>query len=111
MNKARKNVLYAVTVILTLLAAATLVPNPGASWPNLLGYRSVCTFAPVSTLILCWATAVVCTYRSRSGKAGACGLPVPLLALSVPFLAGIVYFSVRYVAIVSVADAVSRASR
>ncbi len=33
------------------LAAVTALPFPG-SHPNLLGYRSVCAFVPLSTLIL-----------------------------------------------------------
>ena len=46
--------LWAVLGLLTLLPAS-------ASKPNMLGYYSLCTFVPVSTVIL-WAIAAI-TYR------------------------------------------------
>lgn len=41
--------LLALTIALSLLAVVTLLPNPGASKPNVLGYRSVCSFAPAAS--------------------------------------------------------------
>jgi hypothetical protein len=48
-----------------LLGVLTLLPA-AASKPNLIGYYSLCTFAPVSTLIL-WAIAGL-TYRGIWAK-------------------------------------------
>ena len=52
-------IIWAVVGLLTLIPAA-------ASKPSLLGYYSLCTFAPISTLIL-WAIAVV-SYRGAQKK-------------------------------------------
>jgi hypothetical protein len=42
----------AVVVILGIAAVKTVVPNAEASKPCLLGYKAVCSFAPISTAIL-----------------------------------------------------------
>ena len=41
--------LLALSGLFALGAVLTLVPNPNASWPNILGYSSLCTFAPGAT--------------------------------------------------------------
>jgi hypothetical protein len=43
----------------------TLVPNPAASWPNILGYRSLCTFAPAATACCGLLAGITCLVRSR----------------------------------------------
>lgn len=53
--KAIKIVFY-VVLILGLL---TLVPSPGASKACVLGYKAKCSFAPISTLIMLEAAAVL----------------------------------------------------
>ena len=45
------SILTVVALVLAGLALVTLLPRP-ASKPDLLGFRTVCAFAPVSTLIL-----------------------------------------------------------
>ena len=45
--------------VLVALALLTLVPAP-ASKPCLLGYYALCSFTPVSTLILLIAAEVTC---------------------------------------------------
>ena len=45
-------VLRVTTVILAVGAVATLIPYSGASKDNVMGYKSLCTFAPVSTVIM-----------------------------------------------------------
>ncbi|HVO39667.1 MAG TPA: FMN-binding protein [Spirochaetia bacterium] len=63
--------LLALTVALTALAVVALVPSPAASKPNVLGYRSVCSFAPASSAICGLAAGVVCTLRGRLVSRGA----------------------------------------
>ena len=57
--------LLVVSIVLALLAVVTMLPNPGASKPNVLGYRSICTFAPTASALCCLLAAIVCTVRNR----------------------------------------------
>ncbi len=57
--------LLAVSGLLALAAIATLIPAPHASWPNILGYRSYCTFTPISTALLALAAGTTCFLRAR----------------------------------------------
>jgi len=58
-------ILLALTILLTLAAVSTLIPQAAASRECMLGYKAHCTFTPISTL-LCVATAgVVCVIRKR----------------------------------------------
>ena len=64
--------LYKVLLLFTVLAALggllTLMPWPGASYPNVLGYSSLCTFAPGASLY-CFAIAgFICFLRSTFVK-------------------------------------------
>lgn len=88
--------LLAVSGLFALAALLTLVPNPSAHWPNAVGYRSLCTFAPVSTALCALLAAAACTVRSRLFK------PAARRGWQVPVVAGIVlaallaFSSVRY---------------
>jgi uncharacterized membrane protein (UPF0136 family) len=67
-----KKGLYAFLLAITILATAggvvTLIPREAASYPSILGYRSVCTFAPAATLF-CFAVAgVSCFLRASLAK-------------------------------------------
>lgn len=53
----------ALTIIFIVLGILTLVPAP-VSKPNLIGYHSICPFAPVSTIIS-WAIAGVFYWLGR----------------------------------------------
>lgn len=44
--------LRVIAVTLAIGAVTTLIPHGGASKPNMMGYKSLCSFAPVSTLIM-----------------------------------------------------------
>lgn len=59
------NGLLILTKLFTLGAILTLVPNPWASWPNILGYKSLCTFAPAATALCGLLAGITCTVRSR----------------------------------------------
>ena len=43
--------LVGLTIISVVCALSTLIPFDGASKQNILGYKSLCTFTPVSTII------------------------------------------------------------
>jgi hypothetical protein len=45
-------VLLVFAVVTIILTAFTLVPNPKASKKNMLGFKSVCSLTPVSTVIM-----------------------------------------------------------
>lgn len=51
-----------------LFAAATvitLIPSSAAPWANILGYKSICSFAPISTAVCAFLAGASCTLRAR----------------------------------------------
>lgn len=46
-----RRALLVVSLVFAVAAIATVIPNPGASWENVLGYKSLCTFVPMATAI------------------------------------------------------------
>lgn len=80
----------------SILAVVTLLPNPAASKPNVLGYRSVCSFAPAATALCGLLAGLTCTLRNRIASRGAAsarfrplilpvGIGLPLLAIALVF--------------------------
>lgn len=67
--------LYAFMLLFTVICAVggilTLVPSAGASYPNVFGYKSLCTFAPAATLYCFAAAGVTCTLRASLVKRAA----------------------------------------
>jgi uncharacterized protein with FMN-binding domain len=57
--------LIGLSLAFSVLAVITLLPNPSASKPNVLGYRSVCTFAPAATALCGLAAGITCILRNR----------------------------------------------
>jgi hypothetical protein len=57
--------LLALSGLFALAAIVTLLPYAGAPWANLLGYRSWCSFAPISTAGCALLAAATCTLRAR----------------------------------------------
>lgn len=57
--------LLGLSLLFSLGAVLTLIPNPAASWPNILGYRSLCTFAPAATAVCGLLAGITCLIRSR----------------------------------------------
>jgi hypothetical protein len=55
--------LFALTVIFTLSALSTLMPQASASRACMLGYKAHCTFTPVSTVICAALAGAVCRLR------------------------------------------------
>ncbi len=64
-NPAAYRALLALSGLFTLGAVLTLVPNPGASWENVLGYKSLCTFAPIATAVCAFLAGTTCVVRAR----------------------------------------------
>ncbi|MFW5786571.1 MAG: hypothetical protein ACOCYC_04945 [bacterium] len=69
MNRSAPYVLLLVlTIVATVGGLLTLMPWPNASYPNVLGYKSLCTFAPAATLF-CFAIAgLSCYFRASLAK-------------------------------------------
>jgi hypothetical protein len=83
-NKAAYATLIALSALCTLGAALTLMPNPGASWPNIWGYKSLCTMAPAATLWCSLLAGISCVVRARlvkKEKRGSVLGPLIVLAL------------------------------
>lgn len=57
--------LLAASGLFTAAAITTLVPNADASWENVLGYKSLCTFAPIATALCVLLAGTSCTLRRR----------------------------------------------
>jgi hypothetical protein len=52
------------TVVATIAGFLTLIPWPWASYPNVLGYHSLCTFAPGATFYCFFLAGLSCTLRA-----------------------------------------------
>ena len=66
-------ILSGLAILMLISAVLTILPHPAASKVNLLGYKSLCAFVPLSTLILLGAAAFVRIFRDtqyRSTKTG-----------------------------------------
>lgn len=74
--------LLGISALAALGAVLTLVPSPGASWPNILGYKSLCTFAPAATFACALVAAAVCTFRARFVKRSAAPRFVPIAVIA-----------------------------
>ena len=61
--------------LFALGAVLTLLPFSGAPWPNILGYKSLCPFAPGATLACALLAALTCMIRARFVKRA----PMPLV--------------------------------
>jgi len=64
--------LYPVLLVVTIACAVggvlTLIPASGASYENVLGYRSLCTFAPAASLYCFAAAGITCILRASLVK-------------------------------------------
>jgi uncharacterized protein with FMN-binding domain len=92
--------MLALSLAFSVLAVVTLLPNPAASKPNVLGYRSVCSFAPTATFLCGVLAGITCTIRNRRVSRGAASaryrpLFVPI-GVWVLLLAGALVFGIRF---------------
>jgi uncharacterized protein with FMN-binding domain len=92
--------MLAASIVFTLLAIVTMLPNPGASKPNVLGYRSVCSFAPAASALCGLLAGITCTVRNRlvSRKAASARYAPPFapVAAAVVLVAVAAVFGVRF---------------
>jgi len=56
-------VFLVLTILFTLLAVLTILPDASASKVSRLGYKAHCSYAPISTLICLSLSAITCTTR------------------------------------------------
>lgn len=68
MNKTLYGLLLGTSVLATLGGIATLIPWEGASYPNVMGYASLCTFAPAATFFCFFLAGVSCYVRASLVK-------------------------------------------
>ena len=63
----RKNsaALLVLAIASVLAAILTLIPHSSAPEPSILGYKALCPFAPVSTLLCLVLAGVACVTRRR----------------------------------------------
>jgi hypothetical protein len=59
------SILLVLTVLGTLAAVSTVLPDPSASKACMLGYEAHCPFAPVSTLLCLAISLGACLARVR----------------------------------------------
>jgi uncharacterized protein with FMN-binding domain len=93
--------LLGLTIAFSILVVVTMLPNPGAAKPNVLGYRSVCSFAPAASALCGLLAGLTCTIRNRSFSANAASMKYrPLIlpiAVGVLLLVLAVIFGVRFI--------------
>jgi ABC-type dipeptide/oligopeptide/nickel transport system permease component len=62
-NQLHPKILSGLMIVIVVSAFVTILPYPAASKANLLGYKSLCAFVPLSTLILLGAAGFVRIFR------------------------------------------------
>jgi len=64
MLKLSYKILLTLSAIATLGGILTLIPWPWATYPNILGYRSLCTFAPAASFYCFSIAGTICIVRA-----------------------------------------------
>jgi FtsH-binding integral membrane protein len=67
-NKMKMRVLRGLSLVFVLMAAATVIPFGGAREPSILGYRALCPFMPVSTVISLYLFFTLHRYLGSLGR-------------------------------------------
>jgi len=102
MHRLSYRLLFLLTVLATLGGLLTLLPRAAATYPNLIGYLSLCTFAPAATFycfllagLSCFIRATFVKDRSEDAhvKLRSHGKSIAILAL---ILIPALVFTVRY---------------
>ena len=92
--------MLALTIVFSVLAIVTLLPRAAASKPNVLGYRSVCSFAPAASALCALLAGITCTLRNRlvSRKAASARYAPPFAAVGVTLALGVIaiVFGIRF---------------
>lgn len=103
MNRRIYGLLLVLTIVATVGGLLTLIPWPAASYPNVLGYRSLCTFAPAATFF-CFAIAgTSCVLRAsavkRRAAAGKTVVHAGAVAVVALLFVAAIGFSIRFGAV------------
>ncbi len=61
-------ILILLTVLIVVLAILTMIPFDSASKVSFMGYKALCSFTPISSLLLILLAGVVCKIRSKKFK-------------------------------------------
>ena len=61
-NHTRTRILRAISHVLAILALTTLLPYKGAHDISIMGYKSLCPFAPISTAIALYLSYTIHRY-------------------------------------------------
>jgi len=67
-NKSKKRVLRVLSIVLFLMAIATISPFSGAKVPCIMGYKSLCPFMPISTAIALYLAYTIHRYLGNMGQ-------------------------------------------
>lgn len=57
--------LRVMSIVAGCAGLATLIPYPGASEMSILGYKALCPFAPISTVIALYLSVTIHGYRAK----------------------------------------------
>lgn len=61
-NHYKTRILRALSAVLAIMALVTILPYKGAHELSILGYKSICPFAPISTLIAIYLSYTIHRY-------------------------------------------------
>jgi len=68
MNKKLYSILLWLSLLATIGGILTLLPRSAASYPNIIGYSSLCTFAPAASLYCFFIAGLSCFIRATFVK-------------------------------------------
>ncbi len=66
-SNATPRILRTLSIVFALMAVATAIPFSHAGEPCILGYKSLCPFMPVSTLITLYVSVTLHRYLQNMG--------------------------------------------
>jgi hypothetical protein len=71
MNQKLYGALLLASLIAGIAGVLTLIPSSGATYPNVFGYRSLCTFTPAASLYCFSIAGAICVIRASLVKRAA----------------------------------------
>ena len=64
----KRKLLRLLSIFFTTAGVLTLIPHAGAVSPSILGYQSLCSFAPVSTVLSLYAGVTLHRYLTNTDQ-------------------------------------------
>lgn len=68
MNTTSRRILRQLSIVLAILGLITVWPHAGAKEVSMLKYKSVCVFAPISTIIALYLALTIHRYLKNTNK-------------------------------------------